>query len=143
MFIKRALFISRNWKLMLLQIIVVLIVTTYLLLALHLDDNDIPERELNLSHYGRTIVPYSISGNSDLALNLTKNLNIFLKSKNQSLRKIKGKIHLFTKRINYYSIKTCLSFAMDIIMVFNYLFLSHPTSYQYHRGSQIKSKIHT
>nr|XP_038957116.1 ATP-binding cassette sub-family A member 3-like isoform X9 [Rattus norvegicus] len=90
MFIKRALFIGRNWKLMFLQIIVVLVVTTYLLLSLHLDDNDIPERELNLSHYGKTIVPYSISGNSDLALNLIKNLKIFLKSKNQSLKKIKG-----------------------------------------------------
>jgi hypothetical protein len=120
---------------MLLQIIVVMVVTTYLLLALHLNNNDIPERELNLSHYGRTIVPYSTSGNSDLALNLTKNLNIFLKSKNQNLRKIRGKICLFSKRINYYSIKTYLSLAMDIIMVFNYLFLSHPTSYQYLRGS--------
>ncbi|XP_029334989.1 ATP-binding cassette sub-family A member 3-like isoform X1 [Mus caroli] len=90
LFIKRALFISRNWKFMLLQIIVVMVVTTYLLLALHLDNNDIPERELNLSHYGRTIVPYSTSGNSDLALKLTKNLNIFLKSKNQNGRKIRG-----------------------------------------------------
>ncbi|XP_076775121.1 phospholipid-transporting ATPase ABCA3-like isoform X2 [Arvicanthis niloticus] len=90
MFIKRALFISRNWKLMFLQIVVVLVVTTYLLLALHLDNDDIPERELNLSDYGRTIVPYSVSGNSDLALKLIKNLKIFLKSKNQSLKKIKG-----------------------------------------------------
>ncbi|KAL1774688.1 ATP-binding cassette sub-family A member 3-like [Sigmodon hispidus] len=93
MFIKRALFIWRNWKLMLLQIIVILVVTTYLLLALHTDDNDIPGRKLDLSQYGRTIVPYSVSGNSDLALNLTRNLKIFLKSKNQSLRKIKGDIN--------------------------------------------------
>lgn len=84
----------RNWKLMLLQIIVITVVTTYLLLALRLEDNDLPERELDLTHYGRTIVPYSISGNSDLALNLKKNLKIFLQSKNQNLRKIKGKIHL-------------------------------------------------
>lgn len=79
---------------MLLQIIIVLVVTTYLLLALNLDDDGIPERELDLRQYGGTIVPYSISGNSDLALNLTKNLKIFLKSKNQSLQKIKGKTHL-------------------------------------------------
>ncbi|GAB1292625.1 ATP-binding cassette, sub-family A (ABC1), member 16 [Apodemus speciosus] len=109
MFIKRALFISRNWKLMLLQIIVVLVVTTYLLLALHLDDNDIPERELNLSHYGRTIVPYSVSGNSDLAQNLTKNLNIFLKSKNQSLRKIKVPV-------NGLQIVQCLAFGISVVV---------------------------
>nr|XP_048316464.1 phospholipid-transporting ATPase ABCA3-like isoform X1 [Myodes glareolus] len=93
MFIKRALFMWRNWKLMLLQIIVITVVTTYLLLALRLEDNDLPERELDLTHYGRTIVPYSISGNSDLALNLKKNLKIFLQSKNQNLRKIKGDIN--------------------------------------------------
>ncbi|XP_005351233.2 ATP-binding cassette sub-family A member 3-like [Microtus ochrogaster] len=93
MFIKRALFMWRNWKLMLLQIIVIMVVTTYLLLSLHLDDNDLPERELDLSHYGRTIVPYSISGDSDLALNLKKNLKIFLQSKNQNLRKIRGDIN--------------------------------------------------
>ncbi|XP_051003132.1 phospholipid-transporting ATPase ABCA3-like [Acomys russatus] len=93
LFIKRALFICRNWKLMLLQITVVFVATTYLLLSLNLDDNDIPERELNLSHYGRTIVPYSISENSDLTLNLTKNLKIFLKSKDQNLQKIKGDIN--------------------------------------------------
>ncbi|XP_055483673.1 phospholipid-transporting ATPase ABCA3-like [Psammomys obesus] len=96
MFIKRALFICRNWKLMLLQIIVILVVTTYLLLALNSDDDaadDIPERELNLSHYGKTIVPYSVSKKSDLALKFTKNLKIFLNSKNQNFKKIKGDIN--------------------------------------------------
>lgn len=78
---------------MLLQIIVILVVTTYLLLALHIDDNNMPGSKLDLSQYSGTIVPYSISGNSDLALNLTRNLKIFLKSKNQNLRKIKGKTH--------------------------------------------------
>ncbi|CAH6793032.1 Abca16 [Phodopus roborovskii] len=112
MFIKRALFIWRNWKLMLLQIIIVLVVTTYLLLALHLDDNDIPERELDLSHYGGTIVPYSISGNSDLALNLTKNLKIFLKTKNQSLRKIKGDVNDYILES-----KECRSFCIIALSI--------------------------
>lgn len=50
-----------------------------------------PAREMDLSQYGRTIVPYSISGNSVLALNLIKNLEIFLKLKNQELREVQGK----------------------------------------------------
>uniref|UniRef100_A0A8D1A529 ABC transporter domain-containing protein n=1 Tax=Sus scrofa TaxID=9823 RepID=A0A8D1A529_PIG len=87
MFIKRALFNWRNWRLTLLQISVILFVTTYLLTTLSLDF-DLPARELDLSQYGRTIVPYSISGNSDLALNLIKNLKIFLKLKNQELRRV-------------------------------------------------------
>uniref|UniRef100_A0A8W4FI07 ATP binding cassette subfamily A member 16 n=1 Tax=Sus scrofa TaxID=9823 RepID=A0A8W4FI07_PIG len=92
MFIKRALFNWRNWRLTLLQISVILFVTTYLLTTLSLDF-DLPARELDLSQYGRTIVPYSISGNSDLALNLIKNLKIFLKLKNQELRRVQGKTH--------------------------------------------------
>uniref|UniRef100_A0A8D2E2A2 ABC transporter domain-containing protein n=1 Tax=Sciurus vulgaris TaxID=55149 RepID=A0A8D2E2A2_SCIVU len=92
MFIKRALFSWRNWKLILLQIIVILAVTTYLLIALQLKDDDVPAREMDLTHYGRTIVPYSISGNSDLSVNLIRNLEIFLKSKNQELRKVKGSV---------------------------------------------------
>uniref|UniRef100_A0A8D2H7T9 ABC transporter domain-containing protein n=1 Tax=Urocitellus parryii TaxID=9999 RepID=A0A8D2H7T9_UROPR len=89
MFIKRALFSWRNWKLILLQIIVILVVTTYLLIALNVKDDYMPAREMDLRHYGQTIVPYSISGNSGLALTLIKKLEIFLKSKNQELRKVK------------------------------------------------------
>uniref|UniRef100_A0A8C8UED2 ATP-binding cassette, sub-family A member 16 n=1 Tax=Peromyscus maniculatus bairdii TaxID=230844 RepID=A0A8C8UED2_PERMB len=112
MFIKRALFIWRNWKLMLLQITVILLATTYLLLALHSDDHDIPERELDLSHYGETIVPYSISGNSDLALNLTENLKKFLKLKNQNLRKIRGDINDYILKN-----KECRSFCIIALSI--------------------------
>uniref|UniRef100_A0A5F9C9C6 ABC transporter domain-containing protein n=1 Tax=Oryctolagus cuniculus TaxID=9986 RepID=A0A5F9C9C6_RABIT len=93
MFIKRALFSLRNWKLLLLQIIVISVVTTYLLISLDLGHGDVPARKMDLSQYGQTTVPYSISGNSDLAMKLIKNLEIFLKSKNQELREIPGKIH--------------------------------------------------
>ncbi|XP_004398889.1 PREDICTED: ATP-binding cassette sub-family A member 3-like [Odobenus rosmarus divergens] len=91
MFIKRALFTWRNWKLMLLQISVILVFTLYLLRTTH-SHLDLPMRELDLSQYGQTIVPYSISGNSDLALNFINNLKIFLKRKNQELWEVQGKV---------------------------------------------------
>ncbi|XP_007951393.1 phospholipid-transporting ATPase ABCA3-like, partial [Orycteropus afer afer] len=91
MLIKRALFSWRKWKLMLLQILVIVFVTAYLLKIVDSKDELYP-REMDLSQYGRTIVPYSISGNSYLALNIIKNLEIFLKSKNQELREIQGNI---------------------------------------------------
>uniref|UniRef100_G1LAT0 ATP-binding cassette sub-family A member 3 n=1 Tax=Ailuropoda melanoleuca TaxID=9646 RepID=G1LAT0_AILME len=91
MFVKRALFTWRNWKLMLLQISVILVFTTYLLRTIY-SQHDLPMREMDLSQYGRTIVPYSISGNSDLALNFINNLKIFLKRKNQELREVQGDI---------------------------------------------------
>lgn len=68
----------------LLHISIILFVTTYLLTTLNLY-YIMPAREMDLSQYGQTIVPYSISGNSVLALNLIKNLEIFLKLKNQEL----------------------------------------------------------
>ncbi|KAK1344443.1 hypothetical protein QTO34_013137 [Cnephaeus nilssonii] len=82
MFIKRALFSLRNWKLMLLQISVIVVVTAYLLTTQNLL-SEVPIREIDLSQYGRTVVPYSVSGESDLAMNFIKNLKIFLMFKNQ------------------------------------------------------------
>ncbi|XP_072798874.1 phospholipid-transporting ATPase ABCA3-like isoform X1 [Vicugna pacos] len=91
MFVKRALFSWRNWKLSLSQTAVILLVTTYLLTTLNLNYEP-PAREMDLSQYGRTIVPYSISGNSDVALKIIKNLKIFLKLKNQELREVQGNV---------------------------------------------------
>nr|XP_031327040.1 ATP-binding cassette sub-family A member 3-like [Camelus dromedarius] len=91
MFVKRALFSWRNWKLSLLQTAVILLVTTYLLTTLNLNYEP-PAREMDLSQYGRTIVPYSVSGNSDVALKIIKNLKIFLKLKNQELREVQGNV---------------------------------------------------
>uniref|UniRef100_A0A4W2G873 ATP-binding cassette sub-family A member 3-like n=1 Tax=Bos indicus x Bos taurus TaxID=30522 RepID=A0A4W2G873_BOBOX len=87
MFLKRALFNWRSWKLTLLHISIILFVTTYLLTTLNLY-YIMPAREMDLSQYGRTIVPYSISGNSVLALNIINNLEIFLKLKNQELQEV-------------------------------------------------------
>ncbi|XP_042639274.1 phospholipid-transporting ATPase ABCA3-like [Orycteropus afer afer] len=91
MFIKRALFSWRNWKLVLLQILGLLGVITFLL---KVDDfskeNDEITRNMNLGQYGQTIVPLSISGNSNLTVNLVKHLENMLRSENQILRKVQG-----------------------------------------------------
>nr|XP_031543140.1 LOW QUALITY PROTEIN: ATP-binding cassette sub-family A member 3-like [Vicugna pacos] len=124
MFMKRALFTWRNWKLSLLQISVILFVTTYLFSSLNLDSEP-PAREMDLSQYGRTIVPYSISGNSDLALNIVKNLEIFLKLKNQELRKVQGNVKnyiLENKECHDFSI---IAFSIEVVKnktVFTLLF---------------------
>ncbi|XP_060028821.1 phospholipid-transporting ATPase ABCA3-like isoform X2 [Erinaceus europaeus] len=89
MFIKRALFSWRNRMLMLLQVSVILGVTTYSLINVN-SNYDLPSREMDVSQYGRTIVPYSITGHSKWTLHLIKNLKTFLKRKNQVLRKVKA-----------------------------------------------------
>ncbi|XP_019607231.2 phospholipid-transporting ATPase ABCA3 isoform X1 [Rhinolophus sinicus] len=114
MFIKRALFSWRNWKLVLLQILVTLAVTTYLLIDQTLK-SDMPARDMDLSQYGRTIVPYSVSGNSDLALKLIKNLNIFLKLQNQELRKVQGNVakHIVESREYHFFSIIALSIEVE------------------------------
>ncbi|KAM8777565.1 phospholipid-transporting ATPase ABCA3-like [Rhynchonycteris naso] len=91
MLIKKALFSWRNWKLMLLQTSILLVLTAYLLTTNSLS-SDIPVREMDLGQYGRTIVPYSVSGKSDLAMNLIRSLKVFLEPKNQELRQVQGKV---------------------------------------------------
>lgn len=49
------------------------------------------EREMDLEQYGETIVPFSISGNSEFTMNFVKNLEILLKAKKQKLHEVKGK----------------------------------------------------
>ncbi|XP_037363349.1 phospholipid-transporting ATPase ABCA3-like isoform X5 [Talpa occidentalis] len=87
MLIKRALFTRRHWKLMLLQLSVILAVTTYLLKTANMN-YELPSREMDLRQYGRTVVPYSVSGHSDLAVNFTRNLKIFLNLQDQELREV-------------------------------------------------------
>nr|XP_020764546.1 ATP-binding cassette sub-family A member 3-like isoform X5 [Odocoileus virginianus texanus] len=113
MFLKRALFNWRSWKLTLLHISIILFVTTYLLTTLNLYYT-MPAREMDLSQYGRTIVPYSISGNSVLALNLIKNLEIFLKLKNQELREVQGNVMKYIMENKEYRDFSLTAFSIEV-----------------------------
>ncbi|XP_066132948.1 phospholipid-transporting ATPase ABCA3-like [Saccopteryx bilineata] len=106
MFIKKALFSWRNWKLILLQTSIILVVTTYLLTTNSLYSSE-PIRTMDLGQYGRTIVPYSVSGKSDLATNLIRSLKVFLEPKNQELRQVPGNVTrsiLESKEYSYFAI---------------------------------------
>ncbi|XP_037671069.1 ATP-binding cassette sub-family A member 3-like [Choloepus didactylus] len=91
MFTKRVMFNWRHWKLLLLQIFGFLGVLTLLLKA---DDfshgHDEPAREMNLHQYGQTIVPLSVSGDSDLTQIFLKQLESMLMSEKQILQKVQG-----------------------------------------------------
>ncbi|XP_036316116.2 phospholipid-transporting ATPase ABCA3-like [Pipistrellus kuhlii] len=113
MFIKRALFSLRNWKVMLLHIIAIVFVTAYLLTtgSLH---SEVPTREIDLRQYGRTVVPYSVSGKSDLAMNFITNLKTFLMFKKQEFHETQGNVTdsiLEIKEFNYFSI---IAFSIEV-----------------------------
>lgn len=58
----------------------------------HSNDNE-KIRQMNLGQYGQTIVPVSISGNSNLTLIFLKHLKSILESDNHTIKEVKGKAH--------------------------------------------------
>ncbi|XP_025272049.3 phospholipid-transporting ATPase ABCA3-like isoform X9 [Canis lupus dingo] len=91
MFIKRAMFSWRNWKLILLQMLALLGSFIFLSEADKLSYNiNEKAREMNLDQYGRTIVPLYISGNSSLALIILKHLRSILESDKHTLKEVQG-----------------------------------------------------
>lgn len=86
------MFSWRNWKLILLQILALLVSFTFLSEAnkfLHTKDEK--ARQMDLDQYGRTIVPLSISGNSNLTLIFLKHLRSMLESHKHTLKEVQGK----------------------------------------------------
>uniref|UniRef100_A0A4W2I2S3 ATP-binding cassette sub-family A member 3-like n=1 Tax=Bos indicus x Bos taurus TaxID=30522 RepID=A0A4W2I2S3_BOBOX len=96
MFMKRAMFSWRNWNLILLQILALLGIFYFLMsdVELSIGEEDL-DREMDLEQYGQTIVPFSISGNSEFTTNFVKNLEILLKAKKQKLHEVKGDLKTY------------------------------------------------
>ncbi|XP_036597535.1 ATP-binding cassette sub-family A member 3-like [Trichosurus vulpecula] len=97
MLVKRATFSLRNWRLILLQILVLLTFTAILLRAItfYSEVQDDPELEMSLRQYGRTIVPFSISGRSELSARLRGHIQVLLKDEKQVPQMVKGNIEEF------------------------------------------------
>lgn len=91
MFIKRVMFSWRNWKLLLLQLLALLGLMYLLIKGISFLAHEEPARVMDLQQYGETVVPFSVSGDPQLTQNLTKNLEILLRAKNQKLQEVKGK----------------------------------------------------
>uniref|UniRef100_A0A4X2LF32 ABC transporter domain-containing protein n=1 Tax=Vombatus ursinus TaxID=29139 RepID=A0A4X2LF32_VOMUR len=97
MLVKRATFSVRNWKLILLQILVLLTFTAILLRAItfYSEVRDDPKLEMSLQQYGQTIVPYSISGNTDLSRQLREHIKVLLEDERQVPQMVKGNMEEF------------------------------------------------
>uniref|UniRef100_A0A8C6FVK5 ABC transporter domain-containing protein n=1 Tax=Moschus moschiferus TaxID=68415 RepID=A0A8C6FVK5_MOSMO len=93
---KRAMFTWRNWNLILLQILALLGIFYFSMSYVQFSRNEEEfEREMDLEQYSQTIVPFSISGNSEFTMNFVKNLEILLKSKKQKLHEVKGDLKAY------------------------------------------------
>ncbi|XP_072454007.1 phospholipid-transporting ATPase ABCA3-like [Notamacropus eugenii] len=96
MFNKRALYCWRNWKMTLIHILAPLVFTSLVLSSFSsLISQDSPVLKLDLSIYDKTIVPFSVSGNTSLIKKVSEYLNIMLKSKGQHPKLVTGNLEDF------------------------------------------------
>lgn len=93
MFLKKAAYSWREWKMVTAQVLVPLTCITLALLAINYSSEifDDPLLKLTLAEYGRTIVPFSVPGTSRLDQQLSEHLKDMLQAEDQEPREVLGK----------------------------------------------------
>lgn len=93
MFLKKAAYSWREWKMVAAQVLVPLTCLTLALLAINYTSEifDDPLLKLSLNEYGRTVVPFSVPGTSRLAQQLSEHLRDMLQADRQEPREVLGK----------------------------------------------------
>lgn len=93
MFLKKATYSWREWKMVVAQVLVPLTCVTLALLAINYSSEvfDDPILKLSLSEYGRTVVPFSAPGTSRLDQQLSELLRDVLQAERQEPREVLGK----------------------------------------------------
>ncbi|XP_068941464.1 phospholipid-transporting ATPase ABCA3-like [Petaurus breviceps papuanus] len=96
MFNKRAMYCWRNWKMTLIHILAPLVFTSLLFRSFNsLNYQESPVLTLDLSEYGKTVVPFSVSGNTSLIKKSSEYLNIMLKRRGQQPKLVTGNLEDF------------------------------------------------
>ncbi|TKC51481.1 hypothetical protein EI555_020019, partial [Monodon monoceros] len=90
MFLKKAAYSWREWKMVTAQVLVPLTCITLALLAINYSSEifDDPLLKLTLAEYGRTIVPFSVPGTSRLDQQLSEHLKDMLQAEDQEPREV-------------------------------------------------------
>lgn len=93
MFLKKATYSWREWKMVAAQVLVPLTCITLALLAINYTSEilDDPPLKLSLDEYGRTVVPFTVSGASQLDQQLSEHLKDMLQAERQEPREVLGK----------------------------------------------------
>ena len=93
MFLKKASYSWREWKMLAAQVLVPVMCITLALLAINYSSEifDDPILKLTLGEYGRTVVPFSVPGTSRLAQQLSEHLKDMLQAEGQEPREVLGK----------------------------------------------------
>ncbi|XP_026899340.1 phospholipid-transporting ATPase ABCA3 [Acinonyx jubatus] len=97
MFLKKAVYSLREWKMVVAQVLVPLTCVTLALLAVNYSSEtfDDPMLELTLGAYGRTVVPFAVPGASRLDQQLSEQLKAMLQAEGQEPREVLGDLEEF------------------------------------------------
>ncbi|KAF3818863.1 hypothetical protein GH733_012280 [Mirounga leonina] len=97
MFLKKATYSLREWKMVVAQVLVPLTCVTLALLAINYSSEtfDDPRLELTLGAYGRTVVPFAVPGASRLDQLLAERLKDMLQAEGQEPREVLGDLEEF------------------------------------------------
>ncbi|XP_048188352.1 phospholipid-transporting ATPase ABCA3 isoform X1 [Perognathus longimembris pacificus] len=97
MFLKKAAYSWREWKMLAAQVLVPLTCITLALLAITYSTEvfDDPLLKLSLGEYGKTVVPFSVPGTSHLDQQLSELLRDMLQAEGQEPREVLGDLEEF------------------------------------------------
>ncbi|XP_070341281.1 phospholipid-transporting ATPase ABCA3 isoform X2 [Equus asinus] len=97
MFLKKATYSWREWKMVAAQVLVPLTCVTLALLAINYSSEifDDPLLKLTLDEYGRTVVPFSVPGTTQLDQQLSEHLKDMLQAQGQEPREVLGDLEEF------------------------------------------------
>lgn len=97
MFLKKASYSWREWKMVAAQVLVPVMSITLALLAINYSSEifDDPLLKLTLGEYGRTVVPFSVPGASRLDQQLSEHLKDMLQAEGQEPREVLGDLEEF------------------------------------------------
>ncbi|MBZ3870758.1 ATP-binding cassette sub-family A member 3, partial [Sciurus carolinensis] len=114
--LKRALYTFRHWRVMLLQILILLIFTAFVLKAIlyYSEVKDAPVLELNLQQYGQSFVPFSISGEREVAGRFAERMRFMLRSENHILQLVSGNVEDFLLRTKRCSQQCIVAFNLEV-----------------------------
>ncbi|XP_058142595.1 phospholipid-transporting ATPase ABCA3 [Dasypus novemcinctus] len=97
MLVKKAAYSWREWKIVVAQVLVPVACITLALLAINYSSEilDDPLLRLTLGEYGRTVVPFSAPGASQLGQRLSEHLREMLQAEGQEPREVLGDLEEF------------------------------------------------
>uniref|UniRef100_A0A8W4FMC0 ATP binding cassette subfamily A member 15 n=1 Tax=Sus scrofa TaxID=9823 RepID=A0A8W4FMC0_PIG len=137
MFIKKAIFSWRNWKLILILILAFLGSLIFLLSegAIFSNNNDNEKaRQMDLGQYGPTIVPVSISGDSNLTLAFLQHLKSMLEPEKQTLKEVQGDLLKYLME-NKDCIQSCIVAFSIVVKTNTTIFTALFNNQAYHSPS--------